>query len=329
MATGSRPSTDYHRHARLHTGSDSPSSPRRRRRPTPGGPITLAGRRSHHVGGRQRAFPAVVVDPTFRPVDSEVDVAKREVAVVVGEFQQSEGFRHPHRRPRPRVGRRPPGCLGPGADTKSGSRARRRVPRDAAHSRGQRRAYRDEPACLVSLLAEGIRTEATLVRSTIGHPAVVGLELRGVPVGGRYQRTGLPQRRRRHRRGPLAACPCRPECLDDRRQRAGHDCRHRPGQADRRPRHPLHAQRTARADGSGHRRTGRTEQLWIGGSDLGPHGAAFIPPHHRRVPAAIDDLVAFIDPDDRKRNQLWWAPELLDALDRFASRADRRSRSGR
>lgn len=42
----------------------------------------------------------------------------------------------------------------------------------------------------------------------------------------------------------------------------------------------------------------RTEQVWIGGSDLGPHGAAFIPPHHRRVPAAIDDLVAFIDRDD-------------------------------
>jgi len=38
----------------------------------------------------------------------------------------------------------------------------------------------------------------------------------------------------------------------------------------------------------------RTEQVWIGGSDIGPHGAAFVPPHHRLVPAAINDLVRFI-----------------------------------
>lgn len=42
----------------------------------------------------------------------------------------------------------------------------------------------------------------------------------------------------------------------------------------------------------------RTEQVWIGGSDLGPHQATFVPPHHDRVPAAIDDLVAFIQRDD-------------------------------
>jgi len=42
----------------------------------------------------------------------------------------------------------------------------------------------------------------------------------------------------------------------------------------------------------------RDGQVWIGGSDLGPHGAAFVPPHHRRVPGAIADLVAFIDRDD-------------------------------
>jgi Fic family protein len=42
----------------------------------------------------------------------------------------------------------------------------------------------------------------------------------------------------------------------------------------------------------------RDEQVWIGGSDFGPHGAASVPPHHSRVPAAIDDLVAFIDRDD-------------------------------
>ena len=42
----------------------------------------------------------------------------------------------------------------------------------------------------------------------------------------------------------------------------------------------------------------REDQVWIGGRDLGPHEALFVPPHHERVPAAIDDLVAFIDRDD-------------------------------
>lgn len=37
----------------------------------------------------------------------------------------------------------------------------------------------------------------------------------------------------------------------------------------------------------------RSEQVWIGGSAASPHGAAFVPPHHSRVPAAIDDLCAF------------------------------------
>ena len=42
----------------------------------------------------------------------------------------------------------------------------------------------------------------------------------------------------------------------------------------------------------------RSEQVWIGGSDLGPHGALFVPPRHDRVPESIEDLVAFIDRDD-------------------------------
>lgn len=42
----------------------------------------------------------------------------------------------------------------------------------------------------------------------------------------------------------------------------------------------------------------RDQQVWIGGSDLGPHRAAFVPPSYHRVPAAIDDLVVFIDRDD-------------------------------
>lgn len=38
----------------------------------------------------------------------------------------------------------------------------------------------------------------------------------------------------------------------------------------------------------------RTEQVWIGGSSASPHTAAFVPPHHSRVPAAISDLCGFI-----------------------------------
>jgi len=42
----------------------------------------------------------------------------------------------------------------------------------------------------------------------------------------------------------------------------------------------------------------RDQQVWIGGSDLGPHGAMFVPPDHHRVEGAIADLVAFIERDD-------------------------------
>lgn len=38
----------------------------------------------------------------------------------------------------------------------------------------------------------------------------------------------------------------------------------------------------------------RNEQVWIGGGyGNSPHGAAFVPPHHDRVGALMDDLVAF------------------------------------
>jgi Fic family protein len=37
----------------------------------------------------------------------------------------------------------------------------------------------------------------------------------------------------------------------------------------------------------------RDQQVWIGGGSLGPHSAQFVPPHHDRVPALMDDLVAF------------------------------------
>jgi Fic family protein len=42
----------------------------------------------------------------------------------------------------------------------------------------------------------------------------------------------------------------------------------------------------------------RDQQVWIGGTSWGPHEAMFIPPHHERVPAGIDDLVAFMARDD-------------------------------
>lgn len=42
----------------------------------------------------------------------------------------------------------------------------------------------------------------------------------------------------------------------------------------------------------------RDEQVWIGGSSVSPHKADFVAPHHSRVPAAIDDLAAFIQRTD-------------------------------
>lgn len=42
----------------------------------------------------------------------------------------------------------------------------------------------------------------------------------------------------------------------------------------------------------------REEQVWIGGSSLGPHLATFVPPHPVRVRGAIDDLLEFIGRDD-------------------------------
>lgn len=42
----------------------------------------------------------------------------------------------------------------------------------------------------------------------------------------------------------------------------------------------------------------RQQQVWIGASASSPAGADFVPPHHGRVPAAMDDLVAFMRRDD-------------------------------
>ena len=42
----------------------------------------------------------------------------------------------------------------------------------------------------------------------------------------------------------------------------------------------------------------RDDQVWIGGSDYGPHQADFVPPHPDRVPDAMTDLIAFAERDD-------------------------------
>ncbi len=42
----------------------------------------------------------------------------------------------------------------------------------------------------------------------------------------------------------------------------------------------------------------RDAQVWIGGDSLSPHLADFVPAHHNRVPAAMDDLVVFIGRGD-------------------------------
>jgi Fic family protein len=42
----------------------------------------------------------------------------------------------------------------------------------------------------------------------------------------------------------------------------------------------------------------RSEPVWIGGDNIGPHGATFVPPQHTRIASAIDDLLLFIDRTD-------------------------------
>lgn len=42
----------------------------------------------------------------------------------------------------------------------------------------------------------------------------------------------------------------------------------------------------------------RQEQVWIGGTNYGPHQADFVAPHHTHVPHLMSDLIAFIHRDD-------------------------------
>lgn len=42
----------------------------------------------------------------------------------------------------------------------------------------------------------------------------------------------------------------------------------------------------------------REQQVWIGGSSVGPHQADYVAPHHSHVPELINDLIAFAARDD-------------------------------
>ncbi|HWJ65921.1 MAG TPA: Fic family protein [Nocardioides sp.] len=42
----------------------------------------------------------------------------------------------------------------------------------------------------------------------------------------------------------------------------------------------------------------RTEQVWIGSDAISPHTASFVPPHHSRIAAAMQDLVGFVERAD-------------------------------
>ena len=42
----------------------------------------------------------------------------------------------------------------------------------------------------------------------------------------------------------------------------------------------------------------RNQQVWIGGTNVGPHLAEFVPPHHSRVNHLMEDLVAFMQRTD-------------------------------
>ena len=37
----------------------------------------------------------------------------------------------------------------------------------------------------------------------------------------------------------------------------------------------------------------REQQVWVGGSSFGPHGAVFVPPVHEAVAVLLDDLFRF------------------------------------
>lgn len=71
----------------------------------------------------------------------------------------------------------------------------------------------------------------------------------------------------------------------------------------------------------------RQEPVWIGGSDLSPAGALFVPPHHERVPAALEDLLTFMRrPDLPPLTKAALAHAQLETIHPFA---DGNGRTGR
>ena len=71
----------------------------------------------------------------------------------------------------------------------------------------------------------------------------------------------------------------------------------------------------------------RQEPVWVGGSDLSPAGALFVPPHHERVPAALEDLLAFMRrPDLPPLTKAALAHAQLETIHPFA---DGNGRTGR
>lgn len=71
----------------------------------------------------------------------------------------------------------------------------------------------------------------------------------------------------------------------------------------------------------------RQEPVWIGGSDLSPAGALFVPPHHEGVPAALEDLLAFMRrPDLPPLTKAALAHAQLETIHPFA---DGNGRTGR
>ncbi|QIK84510.1 Fic family protein [Sanguibacter sp. HDW7] len=55
---------------------------------------------------------------------------------------------------------------------------------------------------------------------------------------------------------------------------------------------------SAQPGGEEHAGLFREQLVWVGTSAVSPRGAVHVAPHHERVPAAIDDLVAFMARDD-------------------------------
>lgn len=71
----------------------------------------------------------------------------------------------------------------------------------------------------------------------------------------------------------------------------------------------------------------RAEQVWIGGTNISPHGAVYVPPHHSHLPAYLDDLAAWAARDDL--NPIVHAAVLHAQLESVHPFVDGNGRTGR